>query len=94
MKVLLVDDHPLILSALQAMIQELDPDVQVTAVGTRYYPYGALAAQTLGYLRKDSGGDAAKGTFKEAGTVGWTGLEKAFDPLLQGKERLLGHLVL
>jgi DNA-binding NarL/FixJ family response regulator len=28
MKVLLVDDHPLILSALQAMIQELDPDVR------------------------------------------------------------------
>jgi DNA-binding NarL/FixJ family response regulator len=34
MKVLLVDDHPLILSALQTMIQELDPDVQVTAVGS------------------------------------------------------------
>jgi DNA-binding NarL/FixJ family response regulator len=44
MKVLLVDDHPLILSALQAMIQELDPDVRVTAVGSAAAARAALAA--------------------------------------------------
>jgi len=44
MKVLLVDDHPLILSALQAMIQELDPDVRVTAVGSAGAARSALAA--------------------------------------------------
>ncbi|MDP9126479.1 MAG: response regulator, partial [Pseudomonadota bacterium] len=44
MKVLLVDDHPLILSALQAMIQELDPDVRVTAVGSAGAARAALAA--------------------------------------------------
>jgi DNA-binding NarL/FixJ family response regulator len=44
MKVLLVDDHPLILSALQAMIQELDPDVKVTAVGSASAARNALAA--------------------------------------------------
>ena len=44
MKVLLVDDHPLILSALQAMIQELDPDVKVTAVGSAAAARSALAA--------------------------------------------------
>src|SRR6478752_2386157 len=44
MKVLLVDDHPLILSALQAMIQELDPDVKVTAVGSAGAARSALAA--------------------------------------------------
>ena len=44
MKVLLVDDHPLILSALQAMIQELDPDVKVTAVGSAGAARTALAA--------------------------------------------------
>ena len=44
MKVLLVDDHPLILSALQAMIQELDPDVKVTAVGSASAARSALAA--------------------------------------------------
>jgi DNA-binding NarL/FixJ family response regulator len=44
MKVLLVDDHPLILSALQAMIQELDPDVNVTAVGSAGAARSALAA--------------------------------------------------
>ena len=43
MKVLLVDDHPLILSALQAMIQELDPDVRVTAVGSAAAARSALA---------------------------------------------------
>jgi DNA-binding NarL/FixJ family response regulator len=44
MKVLLVDDHPLILSALQAMIQELDPDVKVTAVASAAAARAALAA--------------------------------------------------
>ena len=44
MKVLLVDDHPLILSALQAMIQELGPDVRVTAVGSAGAARSALAA--------------------------------------------------
>jgi DNA-binding NarL/FixJ family response regulator len=34
MKVLLIDDHPLILSALQAIIQGLGDDVQVTGVGS------------------------------------------------------------
>jgi DNA-binding NarL/FixJ family response regulator len=46
MKVLLVDDHPLILAALQTMIQELDPDVQVTAVGSAGAARSALAAET------------------------------------------------
>jgi DNA-binding NarL/FixJ family response regulator len=40
MKVLLVDDHPLILSALQAVIQGLGDDVVVTGVGS------AAAART------------------------------------------------
>jgi len=46
MKVLLVDDHPLILAAMQTMIQELDPDVQVTAVGSAAAARSALAAGT------------------------------------------------
>ena len=46
MKVLLVDDHPLILAALQTMIQELDPDVQVTAVGSAGAARSALATDT------------------------------------------------
>jgi len=46
MKVLLVDDHPLILAALQTMIQELDPDVQVTAVGSASAARSALAADS------------------------------------------------
>lgn len=34
MKVLLVDDHPLILAALKAMVEKLQPGVQVTALGS------------------------------------------------------------
>jgi len=34
MKILLVDDHPLILSALQSVIQGIRPDVEVVAVDT------------------------------------------------------------
>ena len=44
MKVLLVDDHPLILSALQAMIQELDPDVEGHGRRQRRAARSALAA--------------------------------------------------
>jgi DNA-binding NarL/FixJ family response regulator len=44
MKVLLVDDHPLILSALQSMIQGLHADVEVTAVGSAAAARSALAA--------------------------------------------------
>jgi DNA-binding NarL/FixJ family response regulator len=43
MKVLLVDDHPLILSALQSMIQSLHADVEVTAVGSAAAARSALA---------------------------------------------------
>ena len=46
MKVLLVDDHPLILAAMQTMIQELDPDVQVTAVGSAAAARSALASDS------------------------------------------------
>src|ERR1700756_82078 len=61
MKVLLVDDHPLILSALQAMIQELDPDVKVTAVGSAGAARSALApgADFDPVLRVPQRGDAS-----------------------------------
>ena len=44
MKVLLVDDHPLILSALQAIIQGLGDDVMVTGVGSAAAARAAMAA--------------------------------------------------
>src|ERR1700712_545385 len=46
MKVLLVDDHPLVLPRLPAMIQELDPDVRVTAVGSAAAARAALLADS------------------------------------------------
>ena len=42
MKVLLIDDHPLILSALQNIIQGLSDNVSVVAAGT-----GRMARETL-----------------------------------------------
>jgi DNA-binding NarL/FixJ family response regulator len=44
MKVLLVDDHPLILAALQAVIQGLGDDVTVAGVGSERDARAALAA--------------------------------------------------
>ena len=44
MKVLLVDDHPLILSALQAVIQGLGDDVSVTGAGSAEAARAALLA--------------------------------------------------
>ncbi|MEW6706658.1 MAG: response regulator transcription factor [Pseudomonadota bacterium] len=44
MKVLLVDDHPLILSALQAVIQGLGDDVKVVGAGSAREALGTLKA--------------------------------------------------
>ena len=44
MNVLLIDDHPLILSALQTVVQGLDDEVDVTAVATAQAAREALAA--------------------------------------------------
>ncbi|MCU0774139.1 MAG: response regulator transcription factor [Ideonella sp.] len=45
MKVLLIDDHPLILSALQSVIQALDAAVSVTGAGSARAAREVLAAQ-------------------------------------------------
>lgn len=66
--------------------------LQVYTASTRVYPYGALAAHTLGYTAADDDldvGDALPGaeltTFKMRGSVGRQGLEAAFDSRLQGR---------
>lgn len=46
MKVLLVDDHPLILSALKAMIERLSPGVHVNAMSTAEEARACLRAET------------------------------------------------
>ena len=45
MKVLLVDDHPLILSALKAMIENLSPGVVVSAVSSAAAARAVLQAE-------------------------------------------------
>ena len=56
----------------------------------RFYPHGAAAAHTLGYVGVDDNVDAEDfpgedlTTFKMKGTVGRDGLEKEFDAELQG----------
>ncbi|HWA87517.1 MAG TPA: penicillin-binding transpeptidase domain-containing protein [Opitutus sp.] len=65
--------------------------LQVYATSARYYPYGSLAAHTLGYVGVDPdiqaedfpGEDLT--TFKMKGTVGRDGLEKEFDAHLEGE---------
>ena len=51
MKVLLVDDHPLILAALTAMMEQMNPDVTVTGAAT--------AADARAALARDDGFDLA-----------------------------------
>lgn len=46
MNVLVIDDHPLILSAMQSLVQRLAEDVRVTAVATAQAAHDALAGGT------------------------------------------------
>lgn len=64
--------------------------LQVYTSSTRYYPFGAAASHTLGYVGVNSDFDADEfpgndlRTFKLKGSVGRNGLEKTFDEQLQG----------
>ena len=65
--------------------------LSVYTFNQRFYPHGALAAHTLGYVRPTDkvadedflGGDLTP--FKMKGTIGIGGLERQFDTLLQGE---------
>lgn len=66
--------------------------LQVYATSTRYYPYKSAAAHTLGYVTtneditvSESFPGAELTTFKMRGTEGATGLEKQYEPSLQGE---------
>ncbi|MCF7688966.1 MAG: peptidoglycan glycosyltransferase [Cephaloticoccus sp.] len=65
--------------------------LQVYTSSTRFYPFGAAAAHTLGYVgvnpdieAEDFPGDDLR-TFKLKGSIGRDGLEKVFDNRLQGE---------
>ncbi|WP_068631230.1 peptidoglycan D,D-transpeptidase FtsI family protein [Cephaloticoccus primus] len=65
--------------------------LQVHTTSARYYPFGATAAHTLGYVGVNPDieaggwvGDDLR-TFKLKGTIGRDGLEKTFDDALQGQ---------
>ncbi len=66
--------------------------LQVYTSNARYYPFGSAAAHVLGYVGRNEGAedsDESPGedltTLKVKGTIGRDGLEKEFDPLLQGE---------
>ena len=66
--------------------------LQVYASSIRDYPFGSIAAHTLGYVTTNDAPDVAEDfpgaeltTFKMKGTLGREGLEARFDPLLQGE---------
>lgn len=65
--------------------------VQIYSSTTRHYPYGNAAAHTLGYVTSTldiptenlPGGDLT--TFYGRGSIGRDGMERQFDPILQGQ---------
>jgi penicillin-binding protein 2 len=66
--------------------------LQVYTSSTRYYPHGATAAHTLGYVSRRDDIEAAPDfpgadltTFRMLGTVGSNGLEATFDERLTGR---------
>jgi penicillin-binding protein 2 len=74
------------------LIEELpvQSPVQVYSSSTRFYPYHAAAAHTLGYVRfdeeveaEDFPGEGLR-TFRAKGAIGKDGLEAQFDSVLQG----------
>jgi penicillin-binding protein 2 len=72
----------------------VDSPIQVMTESARYYPYGRLAAHTLGFVVSsedtDGGDDDTVGegedlrTFRVKGKSGRTGLELSMDDVLQG----------
>ncbi len=76
-----------------ALIEQLPSDspVAIFTSTTRHYPYANAAAHTLGYITStlDLPTDGLPGadltTFYARGTLGRDGIERRFDPLLQGR---------
>ena len=64
--------------------------LEVTYTNARYYPYGAAAAHTLGFVGPDQDVDSGAlpgadlTTLKMTGMIGRDGLERRFDDRLQG----------
>ncbi len=89
---LLVDDlEPSEYARLIEQLPVASP-LQVYASSIRSYPYGSVAAHTLGYVTTNDAIEASEDfpgagltTFKMKGTLGREGLEARFDTLLQGE---------
>lgn len=65
------------------------PEVVVDFEPQRYYPRGSLAAHVLGYLQERTPEDARTGQApkpRPGDLGGKTGIEKAFDPVLTGRD--------
>ncbi|MBC2601437.1 penicillin-binding protein 2 [Puniceicoccus vermicola] len=76
------------------LVDQLPPNspVHVWTESARYYPYGNLAAHTLGYvvsrevnLPEDEEDNSELMTFSYYGKVGKAGVERSFEELLDGK---------
>ena len=69
----------------------VDSPLQVYTFSSRHYPFGSLAAHTLGYVGVDNDPEVADfpgedlRTFKLKGSVGRAGLELVFDTQLEGE---------
>ncbi|MEE8320171.1 MAG: penicillin-binding protein 2 [bacterium] len=65
------------------------PGANLRVIPRRYYPFGQVAAHTLGYVGEVSPEQLASGLYREANMgdiVGKFGLEKIYDNFLRGKD--------
>ncbi|MCH8475380.1 MAG: penicillin-binding protein 2 [Opitutales bacterium] len=76
-----------------------DSPIQLFTTSLRYYPFGSLAAHSLGYtgnlneISPEGAPGESLATFHIPGTTGRSGLERAFDDYLQGQSGALIWLV-
>ena len=68
--------------------QDLFPGVEASAVAERYYPYGAVAANIVGYIGEISDKELAarkKLGYRAGDQIGQTGVEAAYEDALRGQ---------
>jgi penicillin-binding protein 2 len=85
-------DYAKLIEELPVSVNGKPSPLQVYASSSRYYPFGAAAGHTLGFVRPGdepedeevAGDDLQLRTFKLKGALGKGGLELQFDDILQG----------
>ncbi len=70
------------------------PEISIIAEPVRYYSYGGIASHVLGYVGSLSRDDAfIYEDLNPTSTVGKTGIERFYDPLLRGENGWIEYIV-